>query len=552
MGVAPAKPFISENMHIQAIRSNSHRLMLCLACALALAGHFGAILWIQGWRWESSSSSHFKEKTDSNEVVRSQQLMQLFQEIVEAHPCSQLSVEHQMSVEHQNVSQNEEGADSLARGEMSSDRSHEGHSSLFSACTSILPTVLPHEGALLETLPGVVVDGGQAGALSVLKQEPLSSESHHAKTPVDASPKAFVTSYPMQETGVDPQRSSIACSNDFTLQVEYTPKPSGTGYLFRLSLLPKGEVTFRRIAHNIFFLIDRSHSIRAERYEISKSAVAEALAFLQEGDTFNIVLFDDKVVRLSEKNLIWNEENLVKAKEFLTQQPYRGVFASTDLYSSLGHMIPSAVTENEVNTAIVLSDGDTDLKREKQRLAVAQWTQQNQGRVSLYSVVSGQGSHLALLDLLSVVNKGGLYSAPLDEGLPSALAQLMQTIQNPIGKEISTSAVAVSEAAEIFLFPRIARLPNLYEHAPYVVYGSIDRLEDFHLFLQGKHYQHALDIKQTVSFRNAQLVQEDSLVKMWVLQHAYDLYDRYLRLGDVAALHEANRLLTSYHLPTPF
>ena len=76
---------------------------------------------------------------------------------------------------------------------------------------------------------------------------------------------------------------SIAGSNDFNLSVEYAPKKEG-GYLFRLALTPKSDIKFKHIKQNYFFLMDRSHSIRFNRYEMTKVAVAKALALLQKGD----------------------------------------------------------------------------------------------------------------------------------------------------------------------------------------------------------------------------------------------------------------------------
>src|SRR5262249_17320002 len=151
---------------------------------------------------------------------------------------------------------------------------------------------------------------------------------------------------------------------------------------------------------------------------------------------FNVLVFDDAVVRLSSQSLQWNPSNLANARDFLQQQKYGGVFATTDLYSSLGVIVPQAVAENEVNTAILLSYGYTFLSSEKQRTNIGNWTLKNSGKVSLYVIASGKGNNLALLDLLSVFNKGSLHFSATDTGLDSVLFKLMQSIRNPIGKDM--------------------------------------------------------------------------------------------------------------------
>lgn len=344
---------------------------------------------------------------------------------------------------------------------------------------------------------------------------------------------------------------TIAGSNDFTLNVEYAPRKEG-GYLFRLELVPKEQVKFKHIKQNFFFLIDRSHSIRYNRYEINKVAVAKALALLQKEDTFNILVFDDAITRLSAQNLPWNAGNVSQARDFILQQPYGGLFANTDLYSSLGLIVPSDVAENEVNTAILLSDGDTFLSLEKQRNSIGTWTHKNAGKVSLYTLASGKGNNLALLDILSVFNKGALQFSPTDKGIEGVLFNLIKSVRNPIGKDITITILPSAPDLDITIYPAKQYLPNLYENTPYVVYGFVNQLKDFHIFYQGKYYDKLLDIKQEVSFKKGSKIDSEVLAKKIALQKAYAAYHDYLYDGQPQHLNDAKQLLAPYRIPLAF
>lgn len=378
-------------------------------------------------------------------------------------------------------------------------------------------------------------DGYLSGLTSLLMQDHPSQGNKKSR--------AFVA------TG---KAASIASSDDFTLAVDYIPKSNGQGYLFRLQLIPKDNAVFKRITHNVFFLVDRSYSIPSERYEKTKSAILQSLSLLQDGDTFNILVFDSTIVRMSANNMPVNRQNFVKAQEFLSQQSHGGFFATTDLYSSLGNIVPVVVAEQEVNTAILFSDGDPVLGRDKQRIAIGLWTRQNRGKVSLYSIAAGQGNSLSLLDLLSAVNKGKLYYSVADDGIGATISNLLQGLQHPIGKEIITSVVVPNPQMQVDLFPASRRMPNLYQDIPYVVYGSTNTLEDFYVFFQGKYYDRWLDIKQYVSFQNASLASGCTLEKLWTLQKAYDYYDQYLYSGDVNSLKQGWSLLHQQKIPVPF
>lgn len=353
------------------------------------------------------------------------------------------------------------------------------------------------------------------------------------------------------EPNMSDEMASIASSDDFNLDVVYSPLQNNKGYVFKATFVPKVAANFKRIRQNLFFLIDRSHSISNERYEYTKQAVGNALSLMNAGDTFNILVFDDKVVRMSDKNLPWTRSNVEYARKFLAQQEHGGFFATTDIYSSLGKIVPGVVASNEVNIAILLSDGDTYLRRDLQRKTIGSWTRKNHGKISLFCVASGRGNNLALLELLSSFNKGKLVYAPTHESLEKSLLRLINGISTPIGKDIVATAIPSNEAMRITVYPRRGQLPDLYENQPYVLYGVVDQLEDFHIFIQGRYYGKWLDIKHKLSFKSAQRG-GDLLERSLVVYRAYDHYYRFLSDGDFKQLAAAKKLLKPLNIQMAF
>jgi len=343
---------------------------------------------------------------------------------------------------------------------------------------------------------------------------------------------------------------TLTGAQHFDIQVDYAPKRSRPGYVFRVTLLPHADVQFKRIRQNFYFLIDRSNSIPRTRYFFNKRAVAHSLDFLKKGDRFNILVFDDHVVRFREKVCEWTPESVTEAREFLEKQGHGGYFAVTELYASLGKIIPQDVAENEINSAILLSDGDTYLSQEKQRLTIGRWTAQNKGKVALYALASGTGNNLHLLELLSSFNKGAFFYAQDHQGVGDRLAFLMRTIQHPIGKQMVATAVCEDKSMTVFLQPKQARMPDLYQNRPFVIYGSTNKLSDFVLFLQGRYYDHRFDIKKRVSFKNAQL-DAYTIERGWTQLVVQEFYEHYLADGNIAHLEAAKQLLMPLNLPMP-
>lgn len=344
---------------------------------------------------------------------------------------------------------------------------------------------------------------------------------------------------------------TLASSEHFDIEVEYAPKRSRPGYVFKVTFLPRPDVVFKRIRQNLFFLIDRSNSIPRSRYAYNKRAVFEALEHLHPGDTFNILIFDDSVVSMAPQPLPWNSENVSQARAFLESQGHGGYLAATDLYSSLGRIIPHDVSDHEVNTALLLSDGDTFLSRERQRLMIAEWTQRNQGKVSLYSLASGSGNNLPLLELISSFNQGNLLYTQDHRELKTLIFDLLGRIQNPIGKKMVATAVTLDKQTTILLQPKAVRLPDLFQNRPFVIYGSTNRLSDFVLFLQGKYYDQGFDIKKNISFREAKMG-TFAIERKWTGLLAHEYYAHYFQDGKISHLEAAKQLLHPLNISTPW
>lgn len=345
--------------------------------------------------------------------------------------------------------------------------------------------------------------------------------------------------------------STLASSDSFNFDVEYAQDIDGE-YLFRARFYPKERIKFKRIRQNFYFVLDRSHSIGKQRYQLAKSAVLDALTQLEKGDTFNILVFDDHVVRLSNENLPATEEAFAYAIDWLSKQTNGGLFAGTELYTSLGQIIPKVVADEEVHTAILFSDGNTVLSREKQRSSISGWTQSNQGKVALFAVAVGRDNNIALLDLLTSMNKGNLFYSSNMQETQAITRRLIEEIGRPIGKDLHISALSKASPDPLILYPKQNRLSDLYENRPLIVMGKVKKLSPLYLFVQGRYYDNWLDIEKEVLFQNAQQVAYADLDRSWTLHQVNDVYDAYLQDGSLSRLSLLRRMLMPLKLQSAF
>ncbi len=337
-----------------------------------------------------------------------------------------------------------------------------------------------------------------------------------------------------------PELHVLDWNETFDVEVK-TLKQEEDGYLFSISLLPKVNLAQFRMKQNFYFLIDRSNSIEKHRYQTFKRAVSRTIQSLHEDDYFNIIIFDAKAVRLSDIPLPCTKKNQKLAEEFLEKEP-RGIFkAATDIYSSLNQIIPTQVNSEEAHTAILISDGDSTLKPDKQRNFINTWLKNNLGRVTLYTAAVGGGNNLPILDLLGTAGRGSLLYSDTHSGFPRKLAKLVLGLRYPIAKDMTFS---ITPSSKIQLCPSSSRLPFLFGDRPYTFYGKADTLSDFTLTLEGKNQGNLLTIKKDISFAKAKPASR-LLSKDWALEQAHICYEKYLKEGKLTFLEEAKKLADS-------
>ncbi len=383
------------------------------------------------------------------------------------------------------------------------------------------------------------------------KQEALANpETPLAQAPIPASaprlqqapPAAYYSALPSLSSYGIPEFKSVEWNEAFDVDIKTLAREEG-GYLFSLTFVPKIDLTGHCLKQNYYFLIDRSSSIERHRYQSFKRAVTRAIASLREGDNFNVIIFDSKIARLSEKLVPFNRKNQRLAEEFLERQPHGHYGPPVDFYSCLGKIIPFQVDEEEAHTAILISDGESSLKQDKQRSLINAWLQANRGKVTLYTAAVGQDNNLSSLDLLGTVSRGSLLYSDTHTGFPRKLAKLVLTLRSPVAKEMSLNIVATDPAARVQLYPSSARLPYLFSDHPYVIYGTAEKLSDFTLVLEGKNKGQILSIKKEISFVKAKPGNR-LLSKEWSTQQAHLFYEQYLQEGKPVFLEEAKKLLT--------
>lgn len=398
--------------------------------------------------------------------------------------------------------------------------------------------------------------------LEDLPKDPIPIRSHPVRTPNPvligsswAKGKFFVTplstpsfpSIPMIPSLHELQAASY--SDSFDTEVVFFEIEDG--YLFALTLIPSPSIQLTPLKQNYLFLIDRSNSIQKERLNATKNAVRKALDELNKNDQFNILVFDQKIEKLSPTMISASQESITKAQQFINKIELGSFFSQKNLYKPLFLTIPHTTSGDELYTAILMTDGENLSQKSVVQSLINDWTRMNQGKVSLYTLGMNEDPHLDILDTISNINRGKNFSSPTHRGLKRKLLKIMKTVHSPVAKNVTCKAISRNSGNGIELLPKTNHAPHLYLGEPYVILGKTKTLDDMVFFVQARLNNEWLHIKKNISFSNAKKGNA-SLSTEFAQLKSFDLYEQYLEGRGLQCLNQAQSLLKKHDLPQVF
>lgn len=340
-------------------------------------------------------------------------------------------------------------------------------------------------------------------------------------------------------------------SEDFDVDLILFNEKTEDGYLFAITLIPKSHAQFEKLKQNVIFILDKSNAIQKDRLKTSMNAIISSIGMLGPEDTFNILAFDTKLERLSIENLYPTKGNKYHAKNFLNGLRLGSIFSSADPYKPLNNLLYEHTNDDEVSTIILVTNGEGLANKNAQPYFIQEFTMKNANKFYLYALAMQSDHNLPLLEAITQFNRGKLLTSPTRGGLKRKLMRIVKSIHYPIAKDLSLTAISKTTNNKVSLFPSSYRLPALYMNEPFVILGSTQNLDDFVLFVQGKHKDKWLNIKKNISFLQAKKA-EQFLHEEWALQKSFDCYEKYFREKDPKYLNDAESILESFHVPPIF
>lgn len=329
------------------------------------------------------------------------------------------------------------------------------------------------------------------------------------------------------------------------LEVYEEPKDPQYAY-FRMNLHRAGESVMPVMPKDIVFVQDCSASMSEQRMFFCRDGLQRSLKLLQPGDRFNIVAFRDTPYTCFPGWATNSPESIAKAQEFITQLKAEG---TTDIYATLRTLLALPRDPLRPVVAFLISDGRPTTGVTESSDIIGQFSKENEGAISAFTLGTIQTANSYLLELVSYCNRGGFNFIRSGRwGIADDMEALQREFSRPV---LGNVQFRFADASRSEVYPVLTE--NLYLDRSLVLHGRIPRDSERLVFQAvGAAARTMCDMVFDIDIRRAKRVNDQEIRSHWAEQKIYHLIGRYIRSTDPAVLEEIRTTSRQYRVRIPY
>ena len=316
------------------------------------------------------------------------------------------------------------------------------------------------------------------------------------------------------------------------VQVHVGSNPYGEGFAFALTLTPQFDMSHHHMERTLHFFIDRSSNVDKYQFNTFKKAALKAIKSLQENDKFNIYVVSKTTEVLHPHPLVFSRDNVRKAEDFLDKQQPPPLIGKANVYAECARQLEPMLIQGNMHLAVVFPGSKATVHDRGQELY--DLYEASSGKFSLLIGALGERNDLDSLALFARSCGGDLVHAVTYTSFARCVAKKVYETKDPVLVEASVLA----PSAHIFsAYPKI-----LYNRTPYTVTGTIDKLIDLDVHIEGYRSQNKICMTRRIALSKQSCQGDSRLDKALFMQGAVLWYTLFLQEGDKSALQRAQTL----------
>jgi hypothetical protein len=232
---------------------------------------------------------------------------------------------------------------------------------------------------------------------------------------------------------------------------------------FALRIHRAGPKALPVLPKDVLFVMDCSQSMTAPRVRAGREGIRNAVARLNPGDRFEVMSFEERVLRCFNEWTPFDAIQAGRANFFIERMESAG---QTDLFRSLEEIARIPTDPARPAVAILVSDGRPTVGLMDYFEIIERFSSEQAGRWSMFSFGSGTRANRFLLDFLSYANRGDSLIVRDTAGMPEGIERFAAEIGRPVLMDLGHRFSGVDDRE---IYPR--QLTHLYLDRALVLYG---------------------------------------------------------------------------------
>jgi Ca-activated chloride channel family protein len=328
--------------------------------------------------------------------------------------------------------------------------------------------------------------------------------------------------------------------------LSYKPSDGEDGYVLVLASPNVERESEDLPSKTVVFVLDRSGSMTGKKIEQARNALKFVLDNLREGDTFNILTYDDRVEAYKPELQRYDGDSKRDALRFVENIRPGG---STNIDEALREALKQARDRDRPTYVLFLTDGLPTAGATNEAEIVAHAREANMAKARIFAFGVGDDVNARLLDRLSGGHGGTSEYLRPDQDIEASVSRFFRRLTSPVlsGLKLTFEAKDTNRG-----YPR--ELPDLFEGGQLVWVGRYREGGRTELELEGR----VGGERRTFSFpvelaRSGDGTPYRFVETLWAVRRVGDLIDQIDLHGknkelidELVALSKRHGILTPY------
>ncbi|BDS07526.1 marine proteobacterial sortase target protein [Oceaniferula spumae] len=286
-----------------------------------------------------------------------------------------------------------------------------------------------------------------------------------------------------------------------TASIMAYPENKNRGY-FLLLLSPPAIENKQSVKRELTIVIDKSGSMAGEKIEQALKAATQTIEGLEDGEAFNIIVYNEAVEHFAAKPVIKTREVLLEARKFIAGIRVSG---GTNIHDALQTAIHQNPTPDMLPIVLFLTDGVPTIGQTQEKKIRAAIAAGNTHKRRIFTFGVGVDVNTPLLSRLADDSRARATYVLPKEDVEVKVARVFRRLSGPVLSEPKLTTVdhQGQPLAGVVTDIMPARLPDMFDGEQLVVIGRYHHEKKLHFTLTGndlkgpRHFHFNLSLKKS-------------------------------------------------------